>query len=357
MKAYLQNAIADTSMTPALQYGVLFYMGGTPPTNQVELDALVDLKSSASLHEKCLGAGAVSGPVTYDQTGIGKFKTTYSAQTDNMSWLKKASIPIGSAGYYWQVPDKFYREDGINDISALPVGVGSMPILNTNFWNSAVWTAQVPPTMRYRESLNSTFTTAFIFEYDTAVDISAIWRGPADATYASQYFYYVKVETWDGSAWVVQQTNAYINMNSQITFAAAVSTTKVRVTMTTYTQGGDIFTTILGAIMPLSKVQRAATAVPNITWGVLVPATSNSRSSNASLDMSDATVYSEVALKTRDYSRSIVHMNKTTSYMPAIIDTASDDGASKMVLSKSSNLMSTDRPTLMTYKYTAGDFV
>ena len=357
MKAYLQNAIADTAMTPALQYGVLFYMGGTPPNNQAELDALVDLKSSASLHEKCLGAGAVAGTVVYDQTGIGRFKTTYSAQTDNMSWLKKASIPIGSAGYYWQVPDRIYREDGINDIGALPVGVGSLPILTTNLWNSASWTAQIPPTMRYRDSLTSPFSTAFIFEYDTAVDISAIWRGPADGIYASQYFYYVKVETWDGSAWVVQQANAFVTMNSQITFASAVSTTKVRVTMTTYTQSADIFTTVVGALMPLSKVARAAVARPNITWGVLVPATTTSRSSNASLDMSDTTTYSEVALKTRDYSRSIVHMNKTTSYMPAIIDTAGDDGASKMVLSKSSNLLSTDRPTLMTYKYTAGDFV
>ena len=357
MKAYLQNAIADTAMTPALQYGVLFYMGGTPPNNQAELDALVDLKSSASLHEKCLGAGAVAGTVVYDQTGIGRFKTTYSAQTDNMSWLKKASIPIGSAGYYWQVPDRIYREDGINDIGALPVGVGSLPILNTNLWNSAVWTAQATSTIRYRESLASTFSTAFIFEYDTAVDISAVWRGPADAIYQSQFFYYVKVETWDGGAWVVQQTNAYITTNSQITFAAAVSTTKVRVTLTTYTQSADIFTTWVGALMPLSKVARAAVARPNITWGVLVPATTTSRSSNASLDIMDTTIYSEVALKTRDYSRSIVHMNKTTSYMPAIIDTAGDDGASKMVLSKSSNLLSTDRPTLLTYKYTTGDFV
>lgn len=357
MKAYLQNSISDTSMTATLQYGVLFYMGGTPPTNQAELDALVDLKSSASLHEKCIGAGAVAGPVTYDQTGIGKFKTVYSAQTDNMSWLKKASIPIGSSGYYWQVPDRVYREDGINDIGALPVGIGSLPILASNLWNCASWTAQLPPTIRYRESLASPFSTAFILEYDTAVDISALWRGPEDSVYVSQYFYYVKIETWDGSAWVVQQPNAYIVYNSQTTFAAAVSTTKVRVTLTTYTQSADILVTLMGALMPLSKVPRAAVAQPNITWGVLVPATSNTRTSNPGLDVLDSTIYTEVALKTRDYSRSIVHMSKTTTYMPAIIDTASDDGSSKFVLSKSRNLLSTDRPTLLTYKYTAGDFV
>jgi hypothetical protein len=155
----------------------------------------------------------------------------------------------------------------------------------------------------------------------------------------------------------VVMISAYIAMDSQITFASAVSTTKVRVTMTTYTQSADIFTTAVGALMPLSKVARAAVARPNITWGILVPATTTSRSINASLDALDSTIYSEVTLKARDYSRSIVHMNKTTSYMPAIIDTAGDDGASKMVLSKSSNLVSTDRPTLMTYKYTTGDFV
>lgn len=360
MKAYLQSLWCDTN-NGATNYSGLYYMSGTPPTDKASLDAAVNLKSPADVHAKAVGFGFVQGQSTYTNTGIGKISALYNALSDKMSWLKKASVPvlINSVAYYYQVADRAYREDGLSDMWRLPPGVLSFPCFAANIWQGASFKALVSPNMRHKESAAVLSTVAFIFEYDTPTTVSGIAKGTPDAPAGggNDYFYYTKVEYWNGSAWVQVLANSVHTAGTVHTWTP-VTAQKFRVTPQVYSNSSATVATFASSFMLLHTAAMPAVSVPDITWGIIVPLPySNQSASYGVYDVTGSTLPpTDLELRTYAYGRSINYMASEANYMPAIIDTAGlDASVNKMALSKASSLLSTDRPTLLAYKYNLGD--
>ena len=359
MKAYLQSLWSDTNQNGATCYAGIYYMGGTPPTDKASLDAAVDLKSVPDVHAKALGFGFLQSATSYVTTGIGKVSSLYSAMSDKMSWLKKSSVPIliGSVQYYYQVPDRAYREDGFTDIWHLPPGVLSFPTIGVNVWQGTTAKILAPSNMKHKEVASVLSNISFIFEYDSPTTVSGILKGAPDSTSGSDYMYYTKVEYWNGSAWIQCLANSIHTANTALNWTP-VTAQKFRVTPSVYSNSSSTYTTMACGFMLLHTSPLSAVSAPDITWGIITPLPGISESPYYGIyEVNNQTAApSDLSLRTYAYGRTANYMVAETNYIPAIIDTAGVDASvNKMSLSKASSLLSTDRPTLLAYKYNLGD--
>ena len=378
MKAYIQNYNGYSGLNPTTQPAILYYMSGSVPQTPADVKAVVDLSDMADLHSKCVGASWVTATYALDTTTkvINTTYTLYSAQT---SWLKSGYMPtISGTQYYVLPPSRVYYTNGRKStLWAMPPSLFAMPI------NCLTNTTSIPANTSVKftdTSANYAFKNpgseiSYTLEYDQATTVSALRISSGYETTGTQYVYSANVDYWNGTAWVNAVTGANGSVSNSglytITFAA-VTATKFRVILFPYTEYAGYYSVSIGGGIALMHTYApvSTVAIADITWGILVPMPFYAAASYTSVYLHDTTYGSTYNIAANfnvaaydptnnpPLGRSAPFYGVATTNIPAIIDTCGQDSTvNKMAISKSTGLISSDRPTLASYKYYAGDLL
>jgi hypothetical protein len=379
MKAYIQNYLGYTTYNPATQPALLYYMSGSVPQTAADVKAIVDLSDMSDLHSKCVGCSLVSGTVAADTTGIGSFNTTYTLYGAAYSWLKSGSMSTQSGTQYYVLPPSrvYYTNGRKSTLWAMPPSLFAMPvncISNTNTVPTAnsVKFTDVAASYTYKQVGSEIFYT---LEYDQSTTVSALRVSSGYECTTNAYVYSANVDYWNGSAWVNAVTGANGSISDggvyTITFTA-VTATKFRITLYPYLTANTSYTMSLGGGIALmhTSVPASTVSIADITWGVLVPMPALTSVLYTSVYLNDTvggnTYCISPSFNTAAYDptnnpligRSAPFYGLATTNIPAIIDSCGQDStANKMAISKSTLLISSDRPTLASYKYYSGDLL
>ena len=385
MKIYIQNSRGNTAQNlvenPS-NWGI-FYMSGNPPQTESELRAAVNLKSPADIHAKSVGGGFLRGTTALSTTGVGQFSTLYTMMSANMSWLKKNTIPTSFG--YTQMPDRVYSETGYDNLYYMPFAEVSFPSTMLNIWNAPNFVSVGPAIKRMRNTtahIMSQESFRTIVEYDTAVTVNLIymggWRGRFFNNYMgnnSARYGQIGLDYWDEatSSWKVALAPTlwqYVYSQDNASAFTAVTSTKFRIRKwsapyDTWTSSNTYNEFCSGTVLGVVGPTAIPVPMPDITWGILVPLPNTNETAldafaggyiDGGWIENGANI--TVSYMTNPYIRQVPYSLHSSLYVPALIDTCSDDpSTSYMVLNKSRNLMSNDRPSLVSYKYILGDFV
>ena len=375
MKAYVQGTLGSDYNVD--RNFILYYMSGTIPTTPAELKALVDMSDMSDIHAKCVGSTLTTGVYSQDTTGIGTYAMTCTLVDARYSWLKGGAYPSASAGWYILPPSKAYYANGRKStLYSMPPSLFAMPraaIDNTHNNITSIIAVQ------YRDTATSTYglkaagsEIQYILEYDQPTTVSAYRFGNGPSLVGNDYVYYIGVEYWDGSAWVVAATATSVTGPNAITTTSftAVTASKFRISLYPYSETAGEYAMLFGSGFALMHTAvPASMSVADITWGILMPFPESSNTNPYTVYTASGTsAYSIITskdYKTIDYmgnpsgvSHQSPYYGVITYNVPAIIDTCSQDSlVSKMAISKSTGLTSLDHPTLASYKYYAGDLL
>lgn len=161
---------------------------------------------------------------------------------------------------------------------------------------------------------------------------------------------------------------SYSNQSVQGTTFAAVTAAKFKVVLTNAGGATTPNAFAMGGVCLLHSAAPTAVAVPDITWGILVPLPTSPINYTTVYDVN--TYYNNYNMgswgamgqawltNNPATGRNSYWYGKTSNNIPAIIDSCGQDSTSnKITITKSTGLMSTDQPLLSSYKYFAGDFI
>lgn len=378
MKAYIQNYNGSSVYNPTQQPAILYYMTGSVPQTPADVKAAVDLSDMSDLHSKCVGASMLTATYALDAT-TKVINTIYTLYGASYSWLKSGSMPTTSGTQYYILPPSrvYYTNGRKSTLWAMPPSLFAMPlncITNTTTIPSvtSVKFTDAPAASAFKDVGSEIFYT---LEYDQATTVSALRVSSGNAVTGNQYVYSANVDYWNGSAWV----NAVTGYNGSVFLAGvytltftAVTATKFRVTLFPYQEYAGFYSISIGGGIALMHTSAPVNTVQlsDITWGIIVPMPSYTAVGYTSVYSHDvstnATYCIAPSFNTSTYDptnnpllgRSAPFYGLATTNIPAIIDTCGQDSTvNKMAISKSTGLISSDKPTLASYKYYAGDLL
>lgn len=378
MKAYIQNLIGATP-DQYQKYSVLYYMSGAVPQTIDDVKAAVDLSDMSDLHAKCVGTTMITATVgSTSASGGQKNITFYNGNSNTLTCLKGGAFATTSGTqYYIPMPSRVYYTNGRKStLASMP------PSLFANPYYPITATSSNANGVKYRD--NATFGYSwkaagseiyYTVEYDQATTISALRFCNGYYDVSGYHVYSAALDYWNGTAWVNLISGAAYNTPIQTAATltcTATTATKFRITLYPSAETAGYNMLCYCGISLMHTEQPNAVAVPDITWGIIVPTyTFTQNISNFGdvyiTNMKDYTYdnnWSNFNASTYDVTKGLpVGRNSNwygviTTNIPAIIDTCGQDSTvNKIAISKSTGLMSTDKPMLASYKYYLGDLL
>jgi hypothetical protein len=354
-------------------YSLLYYMSGTVPQTPADVKAAVDLSDMSDLHSKCVGCALAKGTFAIDATSGVMSSTITQYGGTQMSWLKGGgsalTTAVGNTQYYALFPSRaYYSSLRKSTLFSLPPYLFSMPA-NTISNTSMAFNQSAAVETRDVATATTTSSIDYILEFDQPVTVTALALSQGPAPVASDYIGSVNVQVWNPttSTWswgFLNNTSPAVAVSVQnlVSLYYPLTGTKFKVMLNPSASTKGWYGYNISGIALLHTALPTVTAVPNITWGVMVPYQSQSVNNNNDIYTSTNSNINLNAVPTVDLTqnpkigRQANMYGVATTNFPAIIDTCGIDSSSNMmVISQASNLDSSMHPTLQCYKYVLGE--
>lgn len=356
MKAFIQTTWTHLGYNYATAPALAFYMKGSVPTDKDSLIAALPQAGIPGLLESCVGLGLLLCTRYRDENK--KIRSKYIAFSDNLSMLKRGSVPFtsNSVTYHYPMPSKAYREDGKSGLWWMPPTLFAFPISRSNVFGAPISPQIRTPNVRVKEEATDSISTAsYIVEYVDATTISALFTGASESRGGIGPTT-VSVEYWSGSSWVsVLDTN--YRQDAAVAFTA-VTSTKFRVTLRLSSSTTSVVTR-LGGIALLHTVAKSTVSIADtISWVAITPMPDIETSMSNPIYLNSRLLpYRESDVRLNSLLSEAGAMDILSNRPPMVIDTcgASASTAKALITKDSALVAGTDRPSILMYDYTLGD--